>query len=306
MLIIGSLALKHHVPSFDRRIMDVDFISTRQEYESTLNDYKKVKGLLGAFYPVSGETMIIKLNSCSSDGLPSIREYNIAYEDTSNKMILDYCEGLTHAPLNVLLLLKMSHRYKKNSPFFLKTMQDIHYLRSLGATLDNDPVLQEILKVREKETYTYDHPKLNQNKDSFFVQDESFYVYDHDDIHAAVATLDKPAYLYFKPENSQVMVSKKMWDQCSLDIKLRAGLEESMVLALERSLVPCPGVLTPRQAFNKALEKVCTSITSGWFREFCWENHEAIQSLYSDDFVDKFNKAVEAGQVKDFKRNGIL
>lgn len=299
MLLIGSLALKKHIPSFERVSKDRDFICTRQEFEGLSKDLKKSKGFI-SLYPVSGTCMVVKgLNLITNK--PDITEYSIAYEGTSNKMILDYCKDEPCASLNVLLMLKLSHRYKKNSPHFLKTMKDIHFLRSIGANIE-DEKLAAILKFREKETYDYSHPSLMQDKDNFFVKDESFYVWDHDDIHKSVATLDKPAYMYFKPDDSEVMVSKKMWDECSHDIKLRAGLEESYVLSIERSLVSHPGKLTPKQAFDKALEKVCTSITSGWFREFCWENYDAIQNLYNEDYVFKFNCAVEKGEVKRFKQ----
>ncbi len=299
MLLIGSQALKHHIPSFDRVSKDTDFVCSKLEFEEISKYFKKNKNLMG-LYPVSGTCIVAKtVNDFTKN--QDIYEYNIAYEGTSNKMIFDYCNNESHASLNVLLALKLSHRYKKNSPHFLKTMEDVHFLRSVGANV-KDEKLAAILKVREKETYDYSHPSLMQDKDNFFVKDESFYVWDHDDIHKAVATLDKPAYMYFKPNDSEVMVSKKMWDECEHHIKLRAGLEEAMVLATERSLVPHPGKLTPKQAFDKALEKVCTSITSGWFREFCWENYYAIQNLYNEDFVDKFNCAVEKGEVKRFNQ----
>jgi hypothetical protein len=57
-------------------------------------------------------------------------------------------------------------------------------------------------------------------------------------------------------------------------------------------------VKTPREAFDMALSKVCSSITSGWFREFCWENYDAIADLYSDDYVIKFECGVMSGLVK--------
>jgi hypothetical protein len=31
---------------------------------------------------------------------------------------------------------------------------------------------------------------------------------------------------------------------------------------------------------NKALDKVCTSITSGWFREFAWQNYDEVVKIY--------------------------
>jgi len=68
-------------------------------------------------------------------------------------------------------------------------------------------------------------------------------------------------------------------------------------------LIPFPGVLTPPQAFDMALMKVCTSITSGWFREFAWENYDAVQSMYSDRYVEKFQHGKLEGVVKPFDKS---
>jgi hypothetical protein len=54
-------------------------------------------------------------------------------------------------------------------------------------------------------------------------------------------------------------------------------------------------------SFLKALEKVCTSITSGWWREFAWENYEAALAMHDRNYVDRFWKAVEAGTVGPYE-----
>lgn len=46
--------------------------------------------------------------------------------------------------------------------------------------------------------------------------------------------------------------------------------------------------------------RLSTSITSGWFREYCWEHYDQIQSMYSDDYWPRFQAAVAAGKVKAF------
>ncbi len=293
MLLIGSQAMKEYV-KLDRVPQDTDRICYWGDFKWWM--YHSRKHIISS-YPTSEYNYVVHTTY-------GIYEFNIAHKDSSNEKLLLYCEELCEgkplvAPLDVLLAIKLSHRYLKNSPHFLKTMRDIHLLRKAGAKV-TDPVLLDILKLREEETYTYNHPKLSQSKDDFFVKDDSFYKYDHDDIHTAVATLDKPAYLYFKPNDSEVQVSKRLWDACSEDVKLRAGLEESYVLALERSLIPS-GLLSPKEAFDKALEKVCSSITSGWFREYCWENYDNIQALYDASYVDKFHSALSSGAIRDFK-----
>lgn len=83
------------------------------------------------------------------------------------------------------------------------------------------------------------------------------------------------------------------------NIRLLGVLEESYVLAIERAIVPHN--TPPKKAFNIALSKVASSITSGWFREYAWENYDAVQALYSDDYVKRFQKAVENGIVRPYE-----
>lgn len=292
MLRIGSFALTHHFSDAPRgaTLKDSDYICTIEEYESFVAKAKQGKTLLAA-YPVSSDHFVVKLTH------NRIYEFDIAWPGNTSEELLLRGEQYVASP-NTLLMLKLSHRYKKNSPHFLKTMRDIQFLRSKGAEVTED--LQPILKRREKETYSYSHPKLNQGKKTFFTETDKFYKYEHDDIHVAVAVGSSPAYTAFAKQGQEVLSSKKLWDRASSLTKTYAGVEEAYVLAIERSLVPHPGVLSPKQAFDKALEKVCTSITSGWFREFCWENYDRIQQRYNESFYYKFLAALERGEIREY------
>lgn len=95
------------------------------------------------------------------------------------------------------------------------------------------------------------------------------------------------------------MTDKAKFFSLPREIQLLGVLEESYVLALERSIIPHNS--DRRRAFAMAISKVCTSITSGWFREFAWENYDDVVALYDDNFVDKFRAALAAGHIKSFK-----
>ena len=71
-----------------------------------------------------------------------------------------------------------------------------------------------------------------------------------------------------------------------------------MVLALERHQIPNDFRPHPKKSFDMALMKVCTSITSGWFREWAWENYDQVQGLFNPAYVDWFKAGVEDGTVK--------
>lgn len=60
---------------------------------------------------------------------------------------------MTVPSLNVLYMLKMSHRYLKDSPHFLKTMQDIHAMRKLGAVIPAE--WESFYQDRMRDTYTH-------------------------------------------------------------------------------------------------------------------------------------------------------
>ncbi len=310
MLLIGSQALKYYT-KLDREPQDWDFIGTIEEVEDFIKARKDK--VLTAYPSNEGKKMIVKLK----DELPI--EFEIAWpESTAEKLnqIIDTVELIVSAnkmghcremlmvlgewvelpSLNILYELKMSHRFLKNSPHFLKTMRDIQLMRSLGAQIEHP----EWLKEREKETYNYSHPKLSVSKDEFFKKDDGqvVYIYDHDTIHIAMARFDKPAYEYFKPEGSQVLCDKKMFFDSPEEIKLASVVEEATVLALERSQIPYKGLVDPKWSYVYALQKISTSITSGWFREFCWSNYDKALALYDEKYVEKFWKAVDDGIVK--------
>lgn len=305
--VIGGIALKHWI-SVDRVSLDIDVIGSYDDCQSFIKHYFKQ---IDQQYPSKdGNKIVVK---GQTDNGPAIMECEIAWPDShTERMLLAIAQdvkslsgeiagySVTIASLDMLYMIKMSHRYLKNSKHFLKTMNDIKLMRKRGASirLQHKQLLQE----REKETYVYAHPKLDVTKDQFFDKDSVPYKYDHDSIHLAVKHLDKPAYMYFKPENSQVMCDRDMFEKCPLSIQLLAGLEEAYVLAIERSYVPFSGRVDRKRSFDIALEKVCTSITSGFFREFCWEHYYSIQALYEENYIDLFEQALVNNQIPLFQR----
>ncbi len=211
----------------------------------------------------------------------------------------EYC-----ANKDVLLTLKLSHLFKA-SPHFNKTRKDILTLRQAGATVP--AVLQDWLKRREKETLAYHvHPKLNQNSTGFFRPDEVPYKYVHDTIHLAMAYGAEPAYKAFQADGAEVKVDKTKWDALPLPNKLHSVLEESYVLALERHQIPNDFSPDPQVSFAIALEKVCTTIASGWWREFAWEHYdEALSAGQAFDYVGKFRLGLAQGIVQPFVKERV-
>lgn len=323
MLLIGSRALIANNPELEgvRRTVDWDFICTIEQFTAW---HKANKDKLQFAVPTQGGKYY---HARDKDGMNY--EFELAWEGTSAEMLLEQYGlkefkwvpevGPFPAINDDLYLIKMCHRYKRNSPHFLKTMSDIKFLREKLGRAEADKWLgvasinEQIVKLREAESYTYAHPKLNVSSKDFFNGDGVNYVYDHDSIHEAVALISvaekdftgtgtqwapRPAYTYYMKDDSEVMTSKEKFMAQRWEIQLYGVYEESCVLALERSQIPHglgkEGGPSARWSFEMALMKVCTSITSGWFREFAWENYQKVLDLYNElgenDYIERFNK----------------
>jgi len=145
------------------------------------------------------------------------------------------------------------------------------------------------------------HPKLKVGKDQFFEEAE-FKIFDHDSIHRAIALGSVPAYTLML--DGEVWCSRDKWNVLSQEDKLRCVIEESAILALERSIIPALYLnrqfMGAQWAYEYALSKVCTSITSGFFREWAIEHWaEAIRSR--PDYVSKFFEGLKTSLIKVLK-----
>lgn len=291
MLIIGSHAMLQYSDNF-REPRDLDVMGAYSEVIEYINS---LEGEVYFCYPKSeGNKIVAKVGS-------QCIEAEIAWEGSLAEefiKIMDKQGYNKYANIDGLFTLKMSHRYLRNSPFFKKTMDDIHLLKSMGAKIPD--YLKDWYERREKETYNYKHPALNTDKGTFFETEGVEYTYDHDDIHKAVKVGPTPAYTLFLKDGAEVDCCAVKFNSLPHDKKLHAVLEESYTLAIERSLVPNNFEPSPEWAFNMALMKVCTSITSGWFREFSWEHYEEVKSLYNPNYVDKFLCELNKGKVRTY------
>lgn len=307
MIMIGSRALEMQLKRQDKELyrscVDLDYLCTEKEWQ--IQSVIHAQDELVELVERNGNKGHVKMVAGAHI------EFDIAQPGDSTDLLIQYCKanpqslflnnGDFVAPIDVLYLLKMSHRYKKNSPHFFKTMNDIHFMRSLGAKIP--PELEEVFKLREKETYNYSHPNLDVKSKDFFKGDEVPYVYDHDTIHEAVAVLGVPAYKSYMKDDSEVMTSKEKFFEQENHIRLLGVYEESCVLALERSQIPFNFEVPARQSFVMALSKVCTSITSGWFREYAYENFHVVMKFYESmgetDYIERFK--ANSHMVKPFQ-----
>lgn len=311
MLAIGSLALnKIQGVNDTKELSDYDFIATPSELNDlicyfgeklihlkTPSKYKKILFIIGQ-PPIEIE---IARDNNSAEQLLNI----IKNEKFADNLI--YCYGekfgnfVIYPTIDVLYALKLSHRFLKNSPHFIKTMrfiQDYRINRRYNIPIE----LEEWFKIREEETYNYKHPNLKKNKEEFFSNDGVNYIFEHDSIHEAVKLGTIPAYKLAKNNENDVSLSKEKFFNLSKNEQLNTVHEEAYVLALERSLIPSNFKNNYLESFRTALEKICTSISSGWWREFAWENYDELYYRYSDRFVYDFLMAYYQGNLKKLEQ----
>jgi hypothetical protein len=290
--IVGSSAANHWMPDLWPRPKDIDFIASWESFKDVV-----AGGVVAT--PVSSKLFVSEIGGV-------FVEWSIAWPGSSGHEFLMNLDPTRVGEaagircmvpsLNDLFLLKTSHRYKANSPHFEKTRRDWLMLRNLGCKIENESLLRK----RELETYSSRRTSLNKSKEEFFAGGERLYKYDHDSIHEAIAHLDQPAYLYYRKEGEEVQCDTRKWREASEDVRLFGVLEEVYVFALERSQIPFPDT-DPFRSFKMALEKICTSVTSGFFRDYAYENYDAILAMYDPFYVERFRKAVDQGKVRKFK-----
>lgn len=298
LILIGSEAQRIRL-GLDRVPKDIDFIAPMADVEALAPHMTSV-------LPTSEGRKVLAVHRNGR-----IFEFEVAWTNSQARALHDFvredsatCDTFiedvgAHAlvpSLDVLYALKSSHRFRRNSPHFLKTMRDRQAMRAAGASIPE--ALRSWYSAREKETYAYKHPNLNQGKMGFFSGDGIDYVYDHDSIHQAMKLYDRPAYAYFQRDGAEVAVDRSKFDAMPAHLQVASVVEESYVLALERSQVPFRGRVAPFDSFRKALEKVCTSITSGWWRDFAYEHYDEALALYDPMYVDRFWAAVDSGVVR--------
>lgn len=302
LILVGSRALALRSPTLiKRKPLDWDFVCSPQEFEdwkSHSSDFVSES----EFLDISEKTKAFK----SKD---KIVEFELALPNSNTIEFIDLVKkdsktlqlgSILIPSLDMLFALKASHRYLKNSPHWWKTLGDYHAMKNAGAQIRPD--WMDWFKRREQETYTYKHPKLmGVKKNEFFDPNSGVsYKYDHDSIHEAVKHLERPAYRYFMKDGAEVACDKNKFMNAAEEVRLYSVLEESYVLALERSQIPFEGRISPKDSFRIAFSKVLSSITSGWWREWGYENALKVLPLYSNSYVEKFQSALNSGIVKPF------
>jgi len=304
MLIVGSKALKYHFPNLTREVKDIDIIGTKGDIDYLIEILCPERVVstkwLTTLFKIKKKDSFFNTDNVeilNSTGSRSLSMY-LKHRENSEPFL----HGLRWASKEVLLSLKKSHI---NFPIkFNKHIIDYNILLN---ELKEDK-LRNITKLNFQETKErfgeLKTPSLKNKTTEFFGQSEKFvkYFYVHDDLHKVMAHYNQPIYSDMQIDESNAWCEKSIWDGFEFDKKIKCVLEEAYVIALERKIIPMlNGIsepITSKSAFEWSLMRICTTLCSGWFREFATDNWSKIVDQYDKDYVLKFLEAESSGLIK--------
>jgi hypothetical protein len=302
MLVVGSKALNNCFGDI-RDPKDIDVIAFKKEVDYLISASKCTE--------IITKEDIITLRGCKSFGFFDKNQIEILLADNSesNKMYLDYSNantGLHIADVDVLFSIKKSHIH-----YPIKFEKHINDYCFLYDNLKGFDKLSHITEIRKKETELrigkLKTPSLKKTVSEFFGQSDKFVksFFIHDDIHKIVSHYGYPLYEKMQEDKEYAFCSKSKWNNFTEEDKIKTVLEEAYVIALERKVIPMlfdgGSYWDSESAFNWALMRICTTLTSGWFREFATDNYLNIKKLHNKDYVLDFLEKYNSGVISKIK-----
>ena len=310
MIIIGSRALTHMLTLHGRvtEKTDYDVIMSVEEFMEWQDKYKSY---IVSLFPRSANKYkaIVRKN-----GLKVQYEIELGLEGTSSRFLLDrkgkVCatvgfgflgEKLGILSLKYQLLTKRSHLIYPIH--FEKNVSDYHFLKSVLGDFPQDETMQEYYKLRYDEAATRNKqrtPKLNVTTEDFFSSKlavPNYFVHDH--IHEMMAHDGVPMYTKMQPDPKMAWCSKDMFFNLSHKEQVQCVQEEAYTIALERYIIPQYGEKCNDffDCYKRALKRICTTLCSGWFRDFAIENYNKAIEWYDPMFAYKFVHSVTMGKI---------
>jgi len=297
MLIVGSKALKFHFPKYPRKVNDIDIIGYT-------DDVNTLSHLLAPQEIIKGEHTVLLKNIGNRTDIfdTSNVEVLLADDSVSLKRYMEYDEFNLFASKETLYSLKKSHIH-----FPIKFKKHIHDYCFLHEKLNNEDILKSITEINYQETEKrigkLKTPSLNKSVKEFFGQSDGYVksYFIHDDVHRVMSHYDRPLYEKMQSNKDLAKCDKDKWRIFPYEDKCKCVLEEVYVIALERKILPMifggGKGFSSDEAFDWALMRICTTLCSGWFREFATNNYFIIKKLYNKNYVEKFLTEYENGNI---------
>lgn len=187
--------------------------------------------------------------------------------------------------LRGLSIIKRSHLWRDLD--FDKHITHYHkYLIPKHLWLKSDVAIYQERLALTKAAFPQRQPNLMQSKEDFF-DDAVKKVYEHDYLHELVAFYEKPLYTRLLRSPELAWCDEDKWNSLTELEKVQCVAEETMVIAIERFLVPGDWQMPPKLAFMKALRKVCTTLCSGWFRDYAIDSYPQVVQAFDKNVFDR-------------------
>lgn len=247
-MLIGSQAMRHHIPSFPRDPQDIDYI-----YENG----------------------IVKVENINHNCQGIRRIFEIYDTDIAPPDLL-YTLKVSHA--------FFSNIWFKKTIYDIKWYQSSGHVKTYGNV--NEELFKLLYKDWEK-MYGTKKANLNMKNEDFFTKHVNR-VYEHDFIHDCVKFYDTPMYNKIKIDKNLAKVEKNLFDKLDFYDKIKTCLEEIYVIALERFLIPKDFNLHYKVAIHGAIKLLVTKMTKGWFPKFIIMNISEIDKQVNNTFIKKF------------------
>jgi hypothetical protein len=259
-ILIGSRALQFWEPSLKlKETTDFDVISDS---------------------PISG---------CEFHDAEFLNNHEMKMYQSTNKVILPDGTKCHVMNLTGLAIIKRSHLWRSlNFDRHITFYHKFGLADTLKHDIVNNPLVSKVLERRihlTKEAFPQGNPNLMLSKEDFF-DDFVTKKYDHDFLHELVAFYDKPLYTRLLRNSELAWCEKEKWDSLSDSDKIKCVAEETFVIAIERFMVPNGWKFPSKLAYMKALNKVCTTLCSGWFRDFAIDFYPEIVTQYNSEIFD--------------------
>jgi hypothetical protein len=195
-----------------------------------------------------------------------------------------------------LAIIKRSHLWRDIG--FQKHITHYHKFGLEQAThwfISKDKEVLEQRIALTKEVFPQGNPNLMQKVEDFF-DDYVTKKYDHDYLHTLFAYQDKPLYTKLQKNPELAWCSKDLWYNLNSTEKLQCIAEEVQVIATERFLVPKDWKYSARLAYSKALDKVCTTLCSGYFRDHAIDYYSSVMQLFDQQRFDNVKHILLKGE----------
>lgn len=302
MIVIGSYALALQGLRALDEVKDLDLVGTvdevasfRSRHASRIAREHQEHGHRYVFFLKDGQPwsrVEIDTEGATSDlMLPALC--------TTTARILD-CDDVQLPPVEVLYLIKRAHA---NVPVhYNKTIRDVIRLKPLVGEID---AAQQAFYLQRKSECQKRYA-LHRQRFSLAIRNEDFFdlsnhvrLYEHDDLHEAVAhDPGQPLYKRCKRDLTLAKIDTDLFEALSPQDQLRMVQEEFMVIGVERFYLQNK-TLTPQQAYEQGMHKTIRDLFVGYFQDFCIDNIDRLLAPPAHNFLAQFEAAVRAGRVRE-------